>query len=72
MGSYVSNLFHRVLNGIELELIYNFSIYLAPFLRYLRLKSNRAYWTSALGISEEEQDIKKLYIGFNSMPFKIP
>ena len=39
IGLYVSNFVHVVLNGVELELVYHF-LYLAPFLRYLRLKSN--------------------------------
>ena len=39
MGSYVSDLVHEVLTGVELELVC-ILLYLAPLFRYFRFKSN--------------------------------
>ena len=41
MGLYVSNLIHGVLNDVELELVFNLFIYLAPLLISYGLNSNK-------------------------------
>ena len=58
MGLFVSNLVHGVLNGVELELVYNFFI-TCSIAENLRLKSN-------IALKFEYQKVVILVLLFNS------